>query len=78
MGLRLRRATYLKIAAESGSDISEQTAGRDLKALADGGYLEPHGERRGRYYMATTRLREVRLGVRGSREVRDDADPFTG
>jgi Fic family protein len=78
MGLRLRRATYLKIAAESGSDISEQTAGRDLKALADAGYLEPHGERRGRYYMATTRLREVWLGVRGSREVRDDADPFTG
>jgi len=78
MGLRLRRATYLKIAAESGSDISEQTAGRDLKALADGGYLEPHGERRGRYYLATTRLRDVWLGVRGSREVRDDADPFTG
>jgi len=44
MGLRLRRATYLKIAAESGSEISEQTAGRDLKALADLGYLEPHGE----------------------------------
>ena len=78
MGLRLRRATYLKIAAESGSDISEQTAGRDLKALADGGYLEPHGERRGRYYLAATRLRDVWLGVRGSREVRDDADPFTG
>ena len=78
MGLRLRRATYLKIAAESGSDISEQTAGRDLKALAGGGYLEPHGERRGRYYLATTRLRDVWLGVRGSREVRDDADPFTG
>ena len=77
MGLRLRRATYLKIAAESGSDISEQTAGRDLKALADAGYLEPHGERRGRYYLATTRLRDVWLGVRGSREVRDDADPFT-
>lgn len=78
MGLRLRRATYLKIAAESGSDISEQTAGRDLKALADAGYLEPHGERRGRYYVATARLREIWLGVRGSREVRDDADPFAG
>src|SRR5665647_3392406 len=35
MGLRLRRATYLKIAAESGSESGEQTAGRDLKALAD-------------------------------------------
>lgn len=76
MGLRLRRATYLKMAAESGGEISEQTAGRDLKALADAGYLEPHGERRGRYYMSTPLLRNVWLGIRGSRAVRDDADPF--
>lgn len=78
MGLRLRRATYLKIAAESGSEISEQTAGRDLKALADLGYLEPHGERRGRFYVASPRLRDVWLGIRGSRAVRDDLDPFGG
>jgi len=78
MGLRLRRATYLKIAAESGSTITEQTAGRDLKALVDAGYLEPHGEKRGRFYVATPTLREVWLGVRGSRAVRDDADPFAG
>jgi Fic family protein len=78
MGLRLRRATYLKIASESGSEISEQTAGRDLKALSDAGYLEPHGERRGRYYTATPLLCEVWLGIRGSRAVRDDADPFAG
>lgn len=78
MGLRLRRATYLKIAAESGSEISEQTAGRDLKALADAGYLEPRGERRGRIYVATPMLRDVWLGIRGSRAVRDDADPFAG
>ena len=76
MGLRLRRATYLKIAAESGSDISEQTAGRDLKALADAGYLEPHGERRGRFYSATPKLASVWRGIRGSRAIRDDADPF--
>lgn len=76
MGLRLRRATYLKIAAESGSEISEQTAGRDLKSLADAGYLEPHGERRGRYYVATPVLRDVWRGVGSSRAIRDDADPF--
>lgn len=76
MGLRLRRSTYLKIAAESGSDISEQTAGRDLKALADAGLLEPHGERRGRFYVASPRLRDVWLGIRGARASRDDADPF--
>lgn len=76
MGLRLRRATYLKIAAESGSEISEQTAGRDLKALVDLGYLEPHGERRGRFYTATPLLQGVWLGIRGSRAGKDDADPF--
>jgi Fic family protein len=76
MGLRLRRATYLKIAAESGSEISEQTAGRDLKALADAGYLEPHGERRGRFYSAAPKLASVWRGIRGSRAIRDDADPF--
>lgn len=78
MGLRLRRATYLKIAAEAGSEISEQTAGRDLKALADAGFLEPHGERRGRFYVATPLLREIWFGIRGSRAARDDADPFAG
>ena len=61
-----------------GSTITEQTAGRDLKALVDAGYLEPHGEKRGRFYVATPTLREVWLGVRGSRAVRDDADPFAG
>jgi Fic family protein len=76
MGLRLRRATYLKIAAESGSEITEQTAGRDLKALADAGYLEPHGERRGRFYSATPKLASVWRGIRGSRAIRNDADPF--
>ncbi len=78
MGLRLRRATYLKIAAESGAEISEQTAGRDLKSLSDAGYLEAHGEKRGRYYVATPLLRGVWLDVRGSRQIRDDADPFAG
>jgi Fic family protein len=76
MGLRLRRATYLKIAAESGSDISEQTAGRDLKTLADQGFLEPHGERRGRYYLGTDRLRKVWLDIRAARAESDPRDPF--
>jgi Fic family protein len=76
MGLRLRRGTYLKVAAESGSEISEQTAGRDLKALSDQGFLEPRGERRGRFYVATPKLRQAWLDIRGSRRIRDDADPF--
>lgn len=76
MGMRLRRATYLKIAADAGAEISEQTAGRDLKLLADLGYLEPHGERRGRYYVGTQALRDVWFSIRRSRAVREDSDPF--
>ncbi len=76
MGFRLRRATYLKIAADTGAELSEQTAGRDLKLLADLGYLEPHGERRGRFYVATPALRAVWLSIRSSRAVREDTDPF--
>lgn len=76
MGMRLRRATYLKIAADAGAEISEQTAGRDLKLLADLGYLEPHGERRGRYYVGTQALRDVWFSIRSSRAVREDSDPF--
>ncbi|HBX81200.1 MAG TPA: Fic family protein [Propionibacteriaceae bacterium] len=76
MGLRLRRATYVKIADESGTEITEPTAGRDLKALVEAGYLEPQGERRGRIYLATPKLRDVWRGVRSSRAHRDDADPF--
>lgn len=76
MGFPLRRATYLKIAADTGAEISEQTAGRDLKTLADLGYLQAHGERRGRYYVATPTLRSVWLGIRSSRSPRDEADPF--
>lgn len=76
MGMRLRRATYLKIAADAGAEISEQTAGRDLKLLADLGSLEPHGERRGRYYVGTQALRDVWFSIRSSRAVREDSDPF--
>lgn len=76
MGLKLRRATYLKIAGESGSEISEQTAGRDLKALADQGFLEAHGERRGRYYLGTDKLQKVWRDIHGARAHSDNTDPF--
>jgi Fic family protein len=49
--LKVRNATYRKAA-----DISENLASRDLKALVDAGLLVPKGEKRGRYYEASTTL----------------------
>lgn len=57
-GFRVRNATYRS--AMAGDELSEQTAGRDLKALVDRGLLVPKGERRGRYYVASDSLTAIR------------------
>jgi Fic family protein len=55
LGYRIRRATYLKRA-----EVTEQTATRDLAALAAEGILTPQGNGRGRYYVAGEPIREIR------------------
>ncbi len=77
-GLRIRRGTYLKILEDMGEEVSEQTAGRDLKSLADRGFLVPHGERRGRYYVASSTVRNLLRDIKQARDGRDDRDPFAG
>ena len=69
LGMRLTNSRYQKEAA-----VGQHTAGRDLKALSDLGLIEPHGEKRGRYYIAAKRLSEIRAGVRQSRIVPDPYD----
>ena len=68
LGLKVRNATYRSVA-----DISLQVASRDLKLAADAGFLEAHGERRGRSYRGTERVFEMRALTR---EPRDMPDPF--
>lgn len=75
-GLRIRRGTYMKILEGMGEEVSEQTAGRDLKALADRGFLVAHGERRGRYYVASPSVRNLLRDIKQSRDARDNRDPF--
>ncbi len=76
-GLRLRNATYRKLVLETmGEEISELTATRDLKALVDAALLDPVGERRGRRYVGTPRVRQLRLEARAGRSPRTTADPF--
>lgn len=66
MGLRVRNATYRPIA-----DVSDQVAGRDLKALADAGLLAAQGERRGRHYVASDLVLKIRTETRESHRVED-------
>ncbi|MEX0789523.1 MAG: Fic family protein [Actinomycetota bacterium] len=70
-GLRIRNAIYRQL-----SDLSEQTASRDLRALVANGLLRPNGERRGRFYTAEAELTEIWQSIRGRRNPRDDRDPF--
>jgi Fic family protein len=54
-GRRLRNTTY-----RTATDVSETIAGRDLKTLVDAGLIEKRGENRGRYYVASPELIEIR------------------
>lgn len=68
IGYRVRNATY-----RSAAEISDPLASRDLRALVDAGLLVPHGERRGRHYLAGEWLQAAREQTR----VRDlVTDPF--
>ena len=68
LGVGVRNAAY-RVSA----DISNNLASRDLKALADAGLLVPKGERRGRSYVASPAVAEIR---RKARLPRGDDDPF--
>jgi len=59
MGLRVRNASY-----RAGAEISNNLASRDLKALVDAGLLIPEGERRGRDYIASEAVRDIRNSMR--------------
>jgi Fic family protein len=70
-GFRLDNQTYRSMA-----DVSEQVASRDLKALVGANKLEARGEKRGRSYLPSERLRkahaEIRTAVRDQVHVNED------
>lgn len=76
MGLRVRNVTYRALAAEMDEEISEQTAGRDLRQFVDAGLLVAHGEKRGRHYVRSRTLFELRQTIIDARDPRDMSDPF--
>jgi Fic family protein len=63
-GLRVRNATY-----RSAAEVSENTAGRDLKVLVDQGLLVAEGEKRGRFYTGSDILRELRAKVHETEKI---------
>jgi len=71
LGYRVRRATYLKHA-----EVTEQTATRDLAALAAEGILTPQGNGRGRYYIAGEPIRQIQERRRASRAPLADPYPW--
>jgi Fic family protein len=71
LGYRVRRGGYLKR-----TGTTEQTATRDLAALAEAGMLTAHGNGRGRYYTAGTPLRHIQEAIRASRTRLRDPYPW--
>lgn len=68
LGLRMTNARYQK-----DSDVTQITAGRDLKMLSEIDLIVPHGENRGRYYVANEMLKAARSKVRRDKRV---ANPY--
>ncbi len=78
-GFRVRNAIYRAALEETGGEpITAPTASRDLQRLADDNWLAPGGEKRGRFYTASSDLRRLRQAIIDAREPRDDSDPFGG
>ncbi len=69
-GFRVTNSRYRSVV-----EVSQNLASRDLSHFAKAGLLEPHGERRGRYYIASAYTTAIR---QKTRELRTPIpDPFT-
>jgi Fic family protein len=77
MGFRVRNATYRASLGDALEEpITEATASKDLQRLVEADLLEPHGQKRARFYTASPRVIEVRRLIVAERKQRNDADPF--
>lgn len=76
-GLRLRNSSYRVLVERTlGDEISMLTASRDLAALVQSGLLIARGERRGRHYVGSLGVEQLRARIRASRPPREESDPF--
>ena len=70
IGYRVRNASYRNLA-----QVNDLTASRDLKSASDAGFLMPSGERRGRYYVGSSEIRNIYEQLR-QQYLRPIPDPF--
>jgi Fic family protein len=76
-GLVLHRSLYKKLVESSaGESMTDATATRDLRALSNGGLLDPQGEKRGRRYVCSSELATTWLAIRDERRPDDLNDPY--
>jgi Fic family protein len=71
LGYRVRRGGYMKH-----TEVTEQTATRDLTALASAGVFVAHGSGRGRHYTAGEPLRAIQHRRRATRKPLRDPYPW--
>jgi Fic family protein len=71
LGYRVRRGGYIKR-----TQVTEQTASRDLAALTSAGVLTPYGNGRGRYYAAGEPLQAIQRRQREARKPLRDPHPW--
>jgi hypothetical protein len=64
------------VLSATGEAINEAAATRDLQALVHAGLLEPVGERRGRPYRGSDRLRAAWQAIRAQRPAAAADDPY--
>ncbi len=69
LGYRVRNATY-----RNAAEVSMALASKDLRQLSRAGLLEARGERKGRHYAASDRVREIRRRTRERKAIRDPFD----
>jgi hypothetical protein len=67
-GFKVTSARY-----QADNQVSVEMAGRDLRQMSEAGLLEPVGQKRGRYYIAGTPLREIFARTRDDTKA---ADPY--
>lgn len=74
-GRRVWRSLYVALVDDGSDEITEVIASRDLRLLADRGLLIPHGEKRGRFYLPSETLSDIRTRAREPRGPEEE-DPF--
>jgi Fic family protein len=70
LGMRVRNVHYKHLA-----ELSQVVASRDLKEMVKAGFIVPMGEKRGRTYRASDRIRDIAIRIR-KKEPTTIPDPF--